>query len=97
MDKHDCRIGMRIYFGRPNGEQTLAVIEKINPTKCKVRIVEDRGQQRTSAAGTTWTVPYGMMRPADGATAQATLVPVAGHQSPTIRPPGSTTSSWRRS
>lgn len=71
MKREDCRLKMRVRFGRPNGEQTLGEIVKINPTKAKVAILENRGTQRDSPAGAVWTVPYSLMRPADQATAAA--------------------------
>lgn len=30
MRKEDCRVGMSVVFGRPNGEKTIGVVEKIN-------------------------------------------------------------------
>lgn len=57
----DAKVGMQVLFGRPNGQKTLGEIVKINPTKAKVRTLENRGQHED---GVTWTVPYSMMAPA---------------------------------
>lgn len=63
---HEAKVGMRVYFGRGNGEQTLGEIVKINRAKAKVKTLEGRGSGRGSFAGAVWGVPYSMMRPADG-------------------------------
>jgi hypothetical protein len=64
--KSDFRVGQKVIFGRDNGEHTLGVIEKMNPTKAKVKTLEDRGAAHR--AGVIWSVPYSMMKPApDGA------------------------------
>lgn len=55
---------LRVIFGRENGEKTLGEIIKYNPTKAKVRTLEERGQNRP--IGQTWTVPYSLMRTEDG-------------------------------
>ncbi len=61
---HGFKLGMMVRFGRPNGEQTLGKIVKLNPTKAKVETVEHRGSK--SPAGAVWTVPYSLMTAADG-------------------------------
>lgn len=66
MLKENCRLKMQVYFGRKNGVQTMAEIVKINPRRCKVKVLEQRGNGRGSAAGSTWIVPYSSMRPAVG-------------------------------
>lgn len=63
--KVDFKIGMKVYFGRRNGEKTLGQILKLNPTKAKVKTLEARGVSRERDAGVTWTVPYSLMTPAD--------------------------------
>jgi hypothetical protein len=68
MLKEACRKGMKVYFGRTNGERTLGEVVKLNPTKAKVRTLEQRGNGRGSAVGTEWGVPYSMMTPAEGET-----------------------------
>lgn len=62
MLREHCTVGMKVMFGRGNGEQTLGEVVKVNPTKAKVKTLEDRG--RSSMAGTVWTVPYSLMKPA---------------------------------
>jgi len=54
-------VGDRVLFGRPNGEKTLGEIVKINPTKAKVKTLEERGMYHQRQAGGVWTVPYGLM------------------------------------
>lgn len=65
---HEAKVGMKVMFGRGNGEQTLGEIVKVNPTKAKVKTLETRGSGRGSVAGAVWTVPYSLMKPADGQT-----------------------------
>lgn len=66
MLKEACRKGMKVYFGRSQGEKTLGEVVKLNPTKAKVRTLESRGNGRGSVVGTEWGVPYSMMTPAEG-------------------------------
>ncbi len=75
MTIQDCRVGMKVFFGRPNGQKTLGQIVKIGRSKCKVRSLETRGYRETS--GEIWNVPVTLMTPEDnGRPAQITkLVP----------------------
>lgn len=68
---HQAHVGMKVVFGRGNGEKTLGEIVKVNPTKAKVKTLESRGSGRGSDVGSVWTVPYSLMSPADGQTPQA--------------------------
>jgi hypothetical protein len=61
-------LGQSVIFGRPNGEQTLGVIVKINAKSIKVAQTENRGNH---PAGTVWTVAPALVRTANG-TASAT-------------------------
>jgi len=61
MKMEECHVGMEVFFGRGNGEQTRGVIEKLNRVKAKVRTLESRGSR--SQSGTVWGVPYSLMRP----------------------------------
>jgi len=63
--RSDFKVGQKVYFGRRNGEKTLGEILKLNPTKAKVKTLEARGVLRERDAGVIWTVPYGLMTPAD--------------------------------
>lgn len=64
--KADFKMGMKVYFGRRNGEKTLGQIVKMShPTKAKVKTLEARGVTRERDAGVIWTVPYSLMTPAD--------------------------------
>lgn len=56
-------VGMRVVFGRGNGEKTIGEIVKLNPTKAKVKTLEARGNGRGSMPGTVWSVPYSLMTP----------------------------------
>lgn len=57
-------VGMQVYFGRSNGEQTLGKIVKINPKKFKVEQLESRGTRKSHNVGTVWTVPPSLCTPA---------------------------------
>jgi hypothetical protein len=70
MLREHCKVGMKVIFGRGNGEQTLGEVVKVNPTKCKVKTLESRGNGRGSMVGAVWTVPYSLMAPADGTAPQ---------------------------
>ena len=48
--------GMKVLFGRDNGEKTLGEIVKVNPTTFKVKQLEARGSQKTHTVGTIWKV-----------------------------------------
>jgi hypothetical protein len=62
--------GDKVYFGRENGQRTLGVIDKKNPQKAKVKILERRGRGRGSEIGSIWTVPYGLLEHADASKNQ---------------------------
>jgi hypothetical protein len=64
MLREHCTVGMKVMFGRGNGEQTLGEIVKINPTKAKVKTLETRGGGRGSHVGAIWSVPYSLVTPA---------------------------------
>lgn len=79
------KIGDRVYFGRPNGEQTLGEVVKINGKSIKIRQLEERGQLRTRSVGTIWRVAASLVRPADGA-AVVVSAPVVLAPAPARRP-----------
>ena len=54
-------VGDKVYFGRPNGEKTLAKITKINRKTYKVTQLESRGTKRNYAIGSEWTVPHDLV------------------------------------
>lgn len=62
MPRSDFKVRDKVIFGTPNGEKTLGVIEKLNPTKAKVKTLEERGRDRP--AGQVWNVPYNLLTPA---------------------------------
>jgi hypothetical protein len=57
---------MKVVFGRPGdrAEKSIGKIIKVNPTKAKVELLEERGTHRTYEKGSVWTVPYSLMEPA---------------------------------
>lgn len=59
-------INLRVIFGRNHGEKTLGEVVKFNPSRAKVRTLENRGDGRGSVVGATWTVPYSLMKTEDG-------------------------------
>ena len=73
--KANFHVGQKVYFGRPNGEQTLGVILKLNPAKAKIKTLESRGTIRQTGAGVVWTVPYTLITPADGTQADSNGTP----------------------
>ena len=72
--RSDFKVGQQVYFGRENGQRTLAKIVKLNPTRAKVSTLEQRGHGRGSAVGSTWVVHYEALTPADS-TAKPGAVP----------------------
>lgn len=58
----DYKVGDKVVFGRPNGEQTEGTVVKVNRAKLKVRQDETRGTARIRPAGTIWTVPPSLCR-----------------------------------
>lgn len=67
-----------VTFGRPNGEQTLGKVVKVNRSSILIEQMEERGQQRVRQAGAKWRVHPSLVRLAPaGATAPAPAKPVA--------------------
>lgn len=65
MEKIQVKVGMKVLFGRTNGEQTLGEIIKVNKVRLKVKQLESRGAMRSYPVGTTWTVTVGLCALAD--------------------------------
>ena len=65
MQRSEAKIGMKVYFGRPNGEKSLGEIVKINSKNFKVKLLEARGQYRSHRVGGMWTVPPTLCTPAE--------------------------------
>jgi hypothetical protein len=61
MLKENCKIGMNVVFGRPNGEKTNGVIVKLNAKTAKVQTTENRGYK--NLGGQIWSVGYGLIEP----------------------------------
>jgi hypothetical protein len=74
---HQCKLKMKVYFGRENGEKTLAEVIKMNPARAKVKTLEQRGHGRGSTPGSVWTVAYQALTvaPADAKAGQDVFVP----------------------
>jgi hypothetical protein len=62
---------MKVLFGRANGEKTLGVVVKCNPSKAKIMTLEPRGQ---TTNGAHWSVPYNMIEAFDKTEIEATQV-----------------------
>jgi len=80
MNGFNFKVGDQVLFGRPNGEQTIGEIVKVNRKTYKVRTLE--GRARYDKAGRIWNVSKSLCRPADAKTPAASaprfrLVPVA--------------------
>lgn len=58
MLREQCTVGMKVYFGRENGQSTEGVVVKVNAKKAKVKTLEARGK---FPAGAVWSVPYSML------------------------------------
>lgn len=78
------RIGDRVLFGRPNGEQSLGEVIKINSASVKVRLLENRGGGRGSTTGSIWNVHKTLCRPVE---AGEQPVPATAPAAP-VAPPG---------
>jgi len=72
MRKEDCRTGMKVVFGRPNGEKTVGEIVEISETKVQIKTLESRGdgnrgsdEHRTKIkpAGTVWSATFDIVEP----------------------------------
>lgn len=55
--------GMKVMFGRRNGQQTLGEIVKVNPKKLKVKQLESRGVYKNHPVGSIWGVPKSLCTP----------------------------------
>ena len=58
MLKSECYVGQQVYFGRPNGEQTLGRIVRINKKTASVDALEGRGSQED---GGKWLVGFSLL------------------------------------
>ena len=63
MRKEDGKVGMKVLFGRSNGEKTLGEIVKINRKNFKVKTLEARGTRRNHKVGSVWNVPPTLCKP----------------------------------
>ena len=82
MELNSIKVGMKVRFGRPNGEKTEGVVEKINIARVKVRQTEERGSK---PVGTIWNVPPALLYTADGSTAPVARPTVVSACDPTVR------------
>lgn len=56
MLKSEAKVGMKVLFGRPNGEKSLGEIVKVNRKNLKVILLEERGTRKSYKVGSKWTV-----------------------------------------
>jgi hypothetical protein len=72
MLREHCKVGMKVVFGRPNGEKTIGEVVEIHETKAEIRTLESRGdgnrgseEHRTKIkpAGSIWSTSFGIMEP----------------------------------
>lgn len=76
MERTQGTVGMRVYFGRANGEKTLGEIIRVNKKNFKIRQLEKRGTYRAYNIGSEWTVPPSLCTPVeDGRPAHITREP----------------------
>lgn len=68
MNQADAHVGMRVVFGRTDGEQTLGKVVRLSRARAKVKLLEQREGRE---AGTIWNVPYELMEPTDDKEAPA--------------------------
>lgn len=52
----ELKIGMKVSFGRPNGEKTIGIVKKVNEKSVKIEQTEIRGRQKSHAIGSIWNV-----------------------------------------
>ena len=58
MLREHCEIGMKVVFGRPNGEKTVGEIVEIHETTAKIKALESRGDGGgTATEGPRSTAP----------------------------------------
>lgn len=75
MLRENCRVGMKVVCGRPNGEKTVGEVVEVHEKKADVRTLESRGdgnrgseEHRTKKqpAGTVWSFTFDLIEPLDG-------------------------------
>ena len=59
----EWKIGMKVMFGRTNGQKTLGEIVKVNSKNLKVKQLEQRGVQKNHRVGSVWNVPKSLCTP----------------------------------
>lgn len=84
--RRDFKVGQQVYFGRENGQRTLAKIIKCNPSRAKVKTLEVRGHGRGSAIGSTWVVHYEALEPADKDAKPGDVAPPVKREPLTFNP-----------
>lgn len=86
MNTNTLSVGMKVWFGRSHGEQTLGTIQKVNRQTVAVRQDEARGTMRTYPVGTIWKVPHRLCRVADQQATQNTVQTAAPAAPKAARP-----------
>ncbi len=74
MQRNECKVGMKVYFGRPSGEKTLGEVIKTNPKSAKVKTLEARGDRRAEGV---WNVDYSFLTPAGDAPVRESMETIA--------------------
>jgi len=62
MTKSDCKVGMKVLFGRAGDTLTTATVTKLNKKTVSLTTDEARG---ASLAGAKWRVDYSFLHPVD--------------------------------
>ena len=62
------KVGDFVTFGRPNGEQTVGKIVRVNAASLTIEQLEERGSTRIRQAGAKWRVHPSLVRMAGVAT-----------------------------
>jgi hypothetical protein len=70
------KVGDFVTFGRPNGEQTVGKIVRVNAASLTIEQLEERGSTRIRQAGAKWRVHPSLVRMAGVSTPAPTPAPV---------------------
>ena len=62
------KVGDFVQFGRPNGEQTVGRVIRVNAASLTIEQLEERGSTRIRQAGTKWRVAPSLVHMAGVAT-----------------------------
>ena len=65
MEREQAHVGMLVLFGRDGESLTVARIQKVNPARAKVIVIDGC---ESKPVGSRWNVPYALMTPVDEAS-----------------------------